>query len=490
MLRKIILNGRSIEKCAAILENNKLVEFLVESTDQSSIVGNIYKGRVEKVVPGMQAAFVNIGLERNGFLTIDQLPKYKSLTPDEQEKTSISHLLHEGEEVIVQVTKDAFGEKGPRLTMLVGLPGTFVVYLPNESQITVSKKLSEKEKEHWRSFGREICKEAEGVIFRTACARQKTETIQKEFLFLKNRWFELKKLQAAMKRPALLFDHAGLVERLLRDYIGTMPTEIIMNDGSIFRWMKERLSIYEEFVQISLFMNKEDIFSYFHIDQELEGALKRQVDLENGSSIVIDETEAMTVIDVNSGKFTDTKNLRDMVLKTNEMAAVEIARQLRLRNIGGIILIDFINMSHDKDREFIKNKLQTALEADMNFTKVYGFTQLGLLEMTRKKERKTLREMLMTPCPICHEVGRIVSSEQLAFRLERALWEFKGSDYEAVWVEAPQKVVEFIQADNYINVLEEKLGLQIFLTSTERLIDQFNIRHVGSVVEIKERLER
>lgn len=484
------MNCRTAEKRAALLENDRLVELFIESesSEGESIVGNIYKGRVEKVVPGMQAAFVNIGLERSGFLQIDQLANYKTLDQTDKRKVSISKLLHEGQEIVVQVTKDSFGEKGPRLKTLLELSGRYVVYMPNDPQIAISKKMNEQEREVWRRFGQSICSENEGLIFRTACLKKSPETVQKEIEFLKKRWSENIKEQQTNKTPSLLFRSTDLVEFILQDLIGDEPTEIVIDDGAVFRRFKERLSIYEDSTtDMQHFMNKEDIFSYFGIEQEIERILNPYVQLENGASLMIEQTEAMTVVDINSGKFTGKYNAKETILKTNELAANEIARQLRLRNIGGMILLDFINMDSEKDKEFIKNRLIAALRLDRNYTKVYGFTQLGLLEMTRKKEQKSLLEKLTTTCPTCHNKGRVYSAEQIAFRLERALWEYKGMDHEAVWVEVPETVLELFKANEYVKLLEETLGYKISLTKSDRLIDKFEVRHIGTKSEIMSR---
>lgn len=494
-MRKIILNCRTTEKRAALVEHDQLVEVHIESSEGETIVGNIYKGRVEKVVPGMQAAFVNIGLERNGFLQIDQLANYKSLDPNEKRKVSISNLLHEGQEVVVQVTKDSFGEKGPRLKTLLEFSGRYVVYMPNDRQIAVSKKIDEAEREVWRRFGQAICveNENEGLIFRTSCSKKAPEVVQKEIEFLKKRWSEITKVQSTKKTPSLLYKNADLIEFIVQDLIGDEPTEIIVDDGTVFRTLKERISIYDGgTTEIKHFMNKEDIFSYFGIEQEIERSLHPFVELENGVSLMIEQTEAMTVIDVNSGKFTGKHQAKETILKANELATIEIARQLRLRNIGGIVVIDFINMESQKDREFIKNKLNTTLKLDRNYTKVYGFTQLGLLEMTRKKEQKSLLEKLTTSCPTCHNVGRVYSPEQVTHQLERALWEYKGIDHEAVWVEVPAQVLELFKANANIKLkqLEETLGYKILLTGTDRLIDKFEVRHIGSESEIMSRISK
>lgn len=489
MQKKILLNAQTNEKRAAIFENNKLVEIFVEACDGVSLVGNIYIGRVVKVVPGMQAAFINIGLEKNGFLQINQLAAYKLLDVSQKEKISISSLIHEGENIIVQISKDAFGDKGPRLTTLIELPGQFVVYLPNDFHVAVSKKMDESDREYWRRFGQSICKGNEGIIFRTACKEHKIELVQTEVEYLQRKWINIENESISKKTPSLLFDNSSLEERLVRDVISDQSTEIIVDSGEVYQQLKERLSIYEQgSTSINYYMKKENIFSYFDVEQEIERVLRPYVWLKNGASLMIEQTEALTVIDVNTGKFTGKYNARETIVKTNEIAAIEIARQLRLRNIGGMILIDFINMEQEKDRNHIKHKLTEALKQDRSYSQILGFTKLGLLEMTRKKERRSLLEILTMACPTCNELGRVYSSEQVAFRIERTLWEYKGMDHDAIWLEAPAHVVGRFTEKDHLKRLEEVLGFKIFLTSSEGLMDSFHIKQFGSEAEIKSRI--
>lgn len=483
------MNYRSTEKRTAIVDNNKLVEVFVEGVDHESIVGNIYKGRVEKVVPGMQAAFVSIGLGKNGFLPKEQLASYKFLPSEQKSKMSISSLIHEGQEIIVQVSKDVFGEKGPRLTTLIELPGRYVVYLPNDRHIAISKKMNDEQRKYWRNVGESLCSENEGVIFRTACIGEQPEVVQREVVYLQRKWAAIKSEKAQRKAPQLLFDNASLEERIIRDITQGEEAEIIVDDSEVYQLLKERLGIYNlNLITLTHYFGKENVFSKYEIDQEMERLIRPYVWLKNGASLMIEQTEALTVIDVNTGKFTGKYNVQETIIKTNELAAVEIARQLRLRNIGGMVLIDFINMEQEQDRDNIKSILIEALKADRGYTRVYGFTQLGLLEMTRKKERKSLLEQLTVTCPTCNELGRVYSSEQVGFQIERALLEYKGMDHEAIWIEAPETAIEKLTTSGIIDKLEMELGFKIFITGSNVLIQSFEIRHIGTEKDVLSRV--
>ncbi|WP_102345415.1 Rne/Rng family ribonuclease [Bacillus sp. Marseille-P3661] len=492
-MKKIIFNERNNQKRAAIIENEKLVELYIEDPVDKSVVGNIYKGRVVKVVPGMQAAFVDIGLKKNGFLQKEQLVTYKQLDPSQKAKIPLSNLIHEGQELIVQVTKDSFGEKGPRLTTLLEIPGRFVVYMPNDSHIAVSKKLEEDEREDWRNLGSILCNEPEGVLFRTSCHGQAKEVVEHEIKALQKKWTAVLASSSTLKPPKLIYHNASSVKTLTRELLPNQPIEIVIDDGELYRNLKEELSIFpSSSIQVTYHMNKENIFLHYGIEQEIERALNPQIWLENGASLMIDQTEALTVVDVNTSKYTGKYNAKDTAIKTNELAAIEIARQLRLRNIGGIILIDFINMDREKDRDKVKRKLLETLKGDPHFTQVFGFTKLGLLEMTRKKDRKPLSEQLTMICSTCHGTGKVFSNEELCFRIERALWEYQGMDEEAILIETAPAVIEMFKQDGHLKRLEDALGFFIyFLKQQDGQGEQtFQIRHIGSKTEIEIRLSK
>jgi ribonuclease G len=482
-VRKLYMNLLGMEKRIAIFEENRVVELVTAKTGEEKIAGHIYLGRVVDVVPGMNAAFVDIGLDKNGYIHRDQLLSYHQSSMADKEKRPISSFVREGEAIIVQVTKESVDHKGPKLTGIVELPGTYVVYSPHSNKVNVSRKMSGEESERWKGFAEKVRKETEGFLFRTACEHQPTDLVEAEINELRERYQQMKKRANIEKAPILLKDNGTIAKKLIRELGVQTISEIIIDDFTEYQSLKK--SCAHEHIQISYYNGKENIFSYYGIEAELEKALSRIVELENGAHIAIDYTEALTVIDVNTAKFIGRTNQRETVLKTNELAAREIARQLRLRDIGGIVLIDFINMSHEQDRKRVIQVLETALKSDRSRWDVHGFTRLGILELTRKKIKPDLMYSMTESCPVCGGTGRALSAETMAFRLERELLEYRGADYEAIWVEAGQDIINYISSRK--SELEEALKIKIMFTETEDVT--YRIRQFGTAKEIEERIQ-
>ncbi|KHF40932.1 RNAse G [Halalkalibacter okhensis] len=485
------------ERRAAIVENDRVVELMVERTLENRIVSNVYRGRVVNVLPGMQAAFVDIGREKNGFLYRDDLLSFHLSNEDEEKKKerSISEFVKQGEELLVQVTKEGFGSKGPRLTGVVSFPGQFLVYMPEGDYVGVSRRFSnEAERERWRDIAEGIIEGNEGLIIRTSCEGKQAEVITQEFHFLRKLWKELWKEGKTKKAPALIHQDSGLIERIVRDFSFADIDKMVVDRLDDYQVLKELLEPFPKLADsLSLYREKENIFSAYGIEKELERALRRQIWLKNGAYLMIDQTEALTVIDVNTGKFTGKTNLHDTVRKTNSEAAKEIARQLRLRDISGIIVIDFIDMKRAEDREYVQNVFEKALKHDRTKTNVLGMTGLGLLEMTRKKVRQNLQSSLSKTCPTCSGKGVVLSDEAQAFKIERQLWEYRGMDEEALVLElpAPVSTVLFGQKGEHLKRLEEALGFRILVYPNKRLQEEkFSFRYIGTLDEAIARLER
>jgi ribonuclease G len=496
-LKKIYLNMATRERRAAVVENGRVAELMIERTLENRIVSNVYRGRVVNVLPGMQAAFVDIGRDKNGFLYRDDLLSFH-LSGEEEEKKkeqSISKFVKKGEELLVQVTKEGFGSKGPRLTGVVSFPGQFIVYMPEGNYIGVSRRFSsESERERWRQLGEDVTEEKEGLIIRTACEGQAPEIIIQELHFLRKLWKEIWKEGKNEKAPALIHQDSGLIERIVRDFSFAEIDEIVVDQLDEYKLLKELLEPFPQLEKtLSLYREKENIFSAYEIEKELERALRRQIWLKNGAYLMIDQTEALTVIDVNTGKFTGKTNLHDTVRKTNSEAAKEIARQLRLRDIAGIIVIDFIDMKREQDREYVQALFEKELKHDRTKTNVLGITGLGLLEMTRKKVRQNLQASLSKTCPTCTGTGVVLSNEAQAFKIERHLWEHRGMVEEAVVLELPSAVapVLFGQKGEHLKRLEETLGFRILVYPNKTLQEEnYAFRYIGSFTEAITQLER
>ncbi len=485
------------ERRAAVVENNRVVELMVERTIENRIVGNVYRGRVVNVLPGMQAAFVDIGRDKNGFLYRDDLLSFH-LSEEEEEKKkqrSISEFVRQGEELLVQVTKEGFGTKGPRLSGVISFPGQFLVYMPEGNYVGVSRRFStESERERWRQIGEETIEAKEGVIIRTSCEGQAPEVIKQELQFLRKCWQEIWKDEKSQKAPALIHQDTGLIERIVRDFSYADLDEIVVDQHESYKMLKELLEPFPKLqAALTLYREKENIFSAYGIEKELERALRRQVWLKNGAYLMIDQTEALTVIDVNTGKFTGKTDLHDTVRKTNSEAAKEIAKQLRLRDISGIIVIDFIDMKREEDRAHVVAVFEKALKSDRTKTNVLGITGLGLLEMTRKKVRQNLQASLSKTCPTCQGKGAVLSDEAQAFKIERQLWEHRGMVEEALVLELPPAVatVLFGVKSEHLKRLEEALGFRILVYPNKKLNEEsYSIRYIGDMAEATAQIER
>lgn len=495
-MKQIIFNLATRERRAAIVEDGRVAELMIERTLDQRIVSNVYRGRVVTVLPGMQAAFVDIGREKNGFLYRDDLLSFHLSLEDEEKKKkrSISEFVQQGEEVLVQVTKEGFGTKGPRLSGVISFPGQFLVYMPEGGYVGVSRRFSSPDaREHWRSIGEALREGQEGLIIRTSCEGHQQEEVEKELTFLRSYWKKLYKEEHERVAPALVYQSTGLVERVIRDVVNEGVSEIIVDHFQEYQLLKDLLNPYPNVQEkLSFYREKENIFSNYQIDKELERALRQQVWLKNGAYLMIDQTEALTVIDVNTGKFTGKNDLHDTIRHTNSEAAKEIARQLRLRDISGIIVIDFIDMKREEDREYILTLFERELKKDRTKTNLVGLTGLGLVEMTRKKIRQNLQDSLSKPCPTCHGKGVVLSDEAQAFQLERQLWEYKGTIEEAVVVEIPSVVSTVFagQKGEHLKRLEQALGFRILIYPNKRLLEGPVIRYIGDMEEASRQLER
>ncbi|WMT43587.1 Rne/Rng family ribonuclease [Paenibacillus sp. D2_2] len=374
----------------ALLEDGRLVEYAAESSQRRGLVGSFFKGKVVNVVPGMQAAFVDIGQKKNAFLYIDDL-LHPHLERQPRQKPAISSLLKAGQELIVQVVKDALGNKGARVTTHYSLPGRWLVYMPSAGYVAVSKKIGhEDERTRLKTIGEELRTEEEGLILRTVAENAEPNSIAEDLNMLRDRWSHIQATAEEMSAPSPLHHDLGMVQRLMRDIYSPETDELIMDCpeqleqtsaflGTMLPGRSPKITVYEGEV---------GLFEHYGIRQQLEKDFQRKIWLPGGGYIVWDNTEAMTVIDVNTGRFTGGQTLEETVFQTNMEAAREIARLVRLRDAGGIIIIDFIDMDREEHQSEVLDMLESSLDGDRTQHHVLGWTKLGLLEMTRKRVRK------------------------------------------------------------------------------------------------------
>ncbi|WP_134700030.1 Rne/Rng family ribonuclease [Ammoniphilus sp. YIM 78166] len=493
-MKQIIVNCAHWETRVAILENRKLVELFVERPVEQRVVGNIYKGKVANVLPGMQAAFVDIGMEKNAFLYVDDCLPSEWKENKEKPKPSIREVLTQGQEIIVQVIKEPLGTKGARITTQLSFPGRFLVYMPTDPYIGLSRKISqETERERLRSILESLCTGQEGVIARTVAEGASKEELEADFLFLRG-LAEKASLSAKESKPLrLIHQDLDLVSRITRDLLTEDVDEFIIDSVPMYHKVLEDLqhAIPTLKQKLKLYKDRTSLFDAFEIEGEIEKALRRKVWLKSGGYLIIDQTEAFTSIDVNTGKFTGTHHLEETVYKTNLEATKEIARQLRLRDIGGIILIDFIDMRKQDHRAAVWSALQEHLKPDRTKSHLLGFTQLGLLEMTRKKVRQNLSDILTRACPYCEGRGKILAIDTVIAAIERSIREYVRADHvESILLELHPVIAEKVRGSENVELqrLEQETGLEIYIKTNELTHEQhFHFAFVGSLQEVRRR---
>lgn len=405
-MNTIYVSVRPEETRMGQVEDGRLRDYAVERRSADNLVGNVYRGRVSNVVPGIQAAFVDLNTDKNGFLTLKKGEK-----------------LCEGQMVLVQVVKDARGSKGPAITRNITLPGRYVVLEPFGSRISLSKKISCKTKRNQlRGWALRNLPPDMGLVIRTAAAQAEEAEIQADLDQLLHNWDILQRRSKVGRGPQLLYRELDLSIRMIRDYVTDAVDCIIVDEGNTFQTVKNLLQeMGLPQIQVKLYTGQDDLFSNYHLDEEIEGMSDRIVWLPGGGYLVFDYTEAMTVIDVNSGKFSAGKDRDATSMTINREAAVEIARQLRLRDIGGIIVADFIDMNSEDEQKEILQLLKQEFASDKMKPKVMDITQLNLVEMTRMKARKNLASVLYTTCPMCRGSGRVESPETVYVEIRRRL---------------------------------------------------------------------
>ena len=411
-VKEIVLQGQGQKMRAAVLEDGQLMEVHEEEGLFSRIVGNIYRGRVVNILPGMQAAFVDIGLEKNAFLYVgDAVPiQYEDderLPPPEDLR--IEQVLKPRQELLVQIIKEPVGNKGARITTNLTIPGRYAVLMPNTEYVGVSRKITdEAERKRLRQIAREACPPGKGIIVRTLAKGIAAKELEEDFQELVALWEGLAKRIPKVSVPGLVHQEVNLVSRAIRDWIDDEVEVITVNQPEVAEEMRKALKELGHPAANHVRLNyKEDIFSDYGIDNTIRQALRPKVWLKSGGYLVIQQTEALTVIDVNTGKYVGDKSLKDTILHINQEAALEIVRQLRLRNLGGIIIVDFIDMTAEEDKEQLLKVLEEAAAKDKLKCQVMGLTQLGLIEMTRKKVGQTLEVRYGQTCPHCEGLGRI-----------------------------------------------------------------------------------
>ena len=451
MTEEILINVTPQETRVAVAGSGVVQELLIERAATRGLVGNIYCGRVARVLPGMQSAFVEIGLERAAFLHVADIRENKDSS------RPIEKLLAEGQPILVQVVKDPIGAKGARLSTQISVAGRLLVYLPHDPHIGISQRI---EDEEGRQLLRERLKELVpadekgGFIVRTLAETAAEEELRADLEYLRHLWQVIRERSsggdAGTEPPQLIYQDLSLAQRVLRDMVTADTSRVVVDSRETWQKLAAFAEHYMPRVRGKLehYTGERPLFDLYNVETELERALSRRVELKSGGYLIIDQTEALTTIDVNTGGFVGSRNFDDTIFKTNLEAAQAIARQLRLRNLGGIIILDFIDMQSSEHRSAVLEEFRRALARDRTRMTVNGFTALGLVEMTRKRTRESLAHVLCEPCPTCGGRGEVKTAHTVCYEILREILRearaFKAREYRVL---AAQPVIDLLLED-------------------------------------------
>ena len=472
MSSELLINVTPSETRVALVENGVLQEVYVERAVKRGLVGNIYRGKVSRVLPGMQAAFVDIGLERAAFLHVSDIEREnegESVIESRCPPESITEVLREGQDIQVQVIKDPLGTKGARLTTQISIPSRFLVFMPNTTHLGISQKLeSEEERTRLKECLAKITNDGEkgGFIIRTAAEGVSYEELSADVDYLNRMWESIQERATKVKPGSLVHEDLGLAMRMMRDLV-TPEIEKVRIDSRETHQRAEKFArkfIPQVSSQIEYYPGERPLFDLYSVEDEIQRALERKAQLKSGGYLIIDQTEAMTTIDVNTGAFVGHRNLEETIFKTNLEAAQAIARQLRLRNLGGIIIIDFIDMLEEEHKRQVMRALEKCLDRDHAKCHISQVSPLGLVEMTRKRTRESLEHVLCETCPVCHGRGSLKTAETVCYEIFREiLREARQYDTEKLLVLASQEVVDRLVDEESSSVaeLEEFIGKPI-----------------------------
>ncbi|BCB25147.1 ribonuclease G [Sulfurimicrobium lacus] len=443
MSEEILINVTPQETRVAVLQQAVVQELHVERASARGLVGNIYQGRVCRVLPGMQSAFVEIGLDRAAFLHVADI----WCAPGEEPRP-IERLLYEGQTLMVQVFKDPLGTKGARLSTQIGLAGRFLVFLPQETHIGISQRIEdEAEREMLRDKLQQLLPDAEhgGFIIRTMAETASDKELLADIEYLRKLWSDIQVAAKGAAPKTMLYHDLDLPLRVLRDFVTEETDRIVVDSRETFSRMQSFAGEYTSTVaeRLSHYQGERPLFDLRGVEDEIEKALARRVDLKSGGYLILDQTEALTTVDVNTGGFVGGRNFDDTIFKTNLEAAQTIARQLRLRNLGGIIIVDFIDMDNEEHQAAVLAEFKKALSKDRARITINGFSALGLVEMTRKRNRESLAHVLCEPCPICQGRGELKTAQTVCYEILRDLLrEARQFDAREFRILASQQVID------------------------------------------------
>jgi ribonuclease G len=481
---EILINVTPQETRVAVTGSGVVQELLIERAASRGLVGNIYMGRVARVLPGMQSAFLEIGLERAAFLHVADIWQHRKSSSGEPAKP-IEKILAEGEPLLVQVLKDPIGSKGARLSTQISIAGRLLVYLPNDPHIGISQRIEDEGgRQALRERLRELvpAEEKGGFIVRTLAEAATEEELRADLDYLRHLWSVIRErsVEGGATPPHLLYQDLSLAQRVLRDMVTVQTSRVLVDSRENFQKLAAFAQNYMSQVRSKLehYTGERPLFDLYNVETEIEKALSRRVDLKSGGYLIIDQTEAMTTIDVNTGGFVGSRNFDDTVFKTNLEAAQAIARQLRLRNLGGIIIVDFIDMESEEHRHAVLEELKRALARDRTRMSVSGFTALGLVEMTRKRTRESLAHVLCQPCPTCDGRGEVKTAHTVCYEILREILRearaFNAREYRVL---ASQPVIDLFHEEESASVamlsdfIGKPISMQVESSYTQEQFD-------------------
>lgn len=470
MRRQILINAAPHETRVAILEDKSLVELMLDRPDAQRMVGDIYLGRVEGVLPGIQAAFVNIGTEKAAFLHVSDIADEDPEASEEEKGVKryppIQTLIKKGDEILVQVTKEPIGTKGPRVTAQISLPGRNLVYMPRSEHIGVSRKIEEREERtRLRRLIRDVLpKGAGGVIVRTVGEDASRKPLERELKGLIKTWKRIESRLGQHPAPALIHEEAHLAAGIIRDLFSEKVDQLIVDSREIYNEVRDYLEAVDPdlMTRVTLYEGTTPLFDKYEVEEEILLSFERKVELPSGGHVVIETTEALVAIDVNTGRYTGKKDPEKTILRTNLDAAREVARQLRLRDIGGIIVVDFIDMEDRANRDKVMQELRSHLARDRARTKAFQISELGIVEMTRQRVRQSIYHTVTRPCPHCDGRGRVATPATVVRRIERAVRRVSAAKEE-------KRLVVRLHPEVALHILEEEPNLLRHLESEYRV---------------------
>ena len=477
---ELLINVTPSETRVALIENGTLQEVHIERQGNLGLVGNIYMGKVSRVLPGMQAAFVDIGLEKAAFLHASDIQspvREKEATDDARQARDIKELVREGQEVLVQVVKDPIGTKGARLTTELTVPSRYLVLMPDAEHIGVSQRIEdEDERKRLRDSAEEALTGCGGFIVRTAAEGATQKEITNDAAYLKRLWNKLQERMKTRDKGRVIYEELTLAFRIIRDFVGSELERIRVDSKLTYDQLDHFIEEYVPSLtkKLEYYPGERPIFDLFDVESEIQRALSKKVELKSGGYLIIDQTEAMTTIDINTGAFVGHRNLEETIFNTNIEATQAIARQLRLRNLGGIVIVDFIDMTSEDHQRRVLHSLEVALSKDGAKTSISGFTSLGLVELTRKRTRESLEHILCDDCPVCSGRGTLKTVETVCFEIMREIVRVnRAYDADNFVVYASPAVSEALVNDEYHSLaeLEMFIGKQVKV-QTEGLYNQ------------------